>query len=319
MPTVRFIRRSRGLTLVDVALLTDIPVRDLAEIECGLRPLDPDRRERLAAVFGVPAGAWQAALHPVGIGVRLVGLQHVVPGVVIALVCAILITSMWLDQQPAPASAAAPLRLTRSPIAPTRLTPAITPSAAAPTPLPAKPIMVVHIPPPPTPWPTPVFTLAADGPHGCPLAVPINQIVMTQGYAIGTHAPASVWGGVDLAVDGDGDGRADPDASQGRSIVATRGGIAQVYMDTWPAGNYVRIIDQQTGWSVAYAHLSRVAVADGQAVEAGTLLGDIGSTGYTSGPHLHYEVWRGKENVDPSGLIECGRPETHHHEWKDNR
>lgn len=57
--------------------------------------------------------------------------------------------------------------------------------------------------------------------------------------------------------------------------------------------------------SAAYAHLAAVAVADGQALAAGTPLGSAGATGYATGPHLHYEVWRKGRNVDPSEWLAC--------------
>jgi murein DD-endopeptidase MepM/ murein hydrolase activator NlpD len=131
-------------------------------------------------------------------------------------------------------------------------------------------------------------------------------VVTTQGYSVGTHAPASIWGAVDLAIDADGDGNAEPDSTRNLPILATHSGVAQVTLDSWPGGNFVRVVDEQAGWSSAYAHLDAVFVTEGQAIPAGTTIGAVGSTGMTSGPHLHYEVWHGAENVDPSGLVGCG-------------
>jgi murein DD-endopeptidase MepM/ murein hydrolase activator NlpD len=65
-------------------------------------------------------------------------------------------------------------------------------------------------------------------------------------------------------------------------------------------------VDEPTGWSTAYAHLDTVLVTEGQSIRAGATIGLVGSTGMTSGPHLHYEVWHGSQNMDPSGLISCG-------------
>lgn len=48
-------------------------------------------------------------------------------------------------------------------------------------------------------------------PHGNPLRA--ANTVITQGYGIGTHAPVEVWGALDLALDGDGDGEADPEST----------------------------------------------------------------------------------------------------------
>ncbi|MFN8569501.1 MAG: M23 family metallopeptidase [Kouleothrix sp.] len=155
------------------------------------------------------------------------------------------------------------------------------------------------------PSPTPRFSLAADGPHGCPLAPGAGAVVLTQGYDEGTHAPASIWGGIDLAIDLDRDGESEPARRRAsRSPPPT----PAWHMCTWvagPAGNYVRVTDEQRGWNSAYAHLDSVAVADGQAVATGALLGTVGSSGMASGPHLHYELWHGSTNVDPTGLVEC--------------
>jgi murein DD-endopeptidase MepM/ murein hydrolase activator NlpD len=134
-----------------------------------------------------------------------------------------------------------------------------------------------------------------DIPSSNPLGVP--NTIMTQGYDIGSHAPAAIWGGVDLAIDGNGDGQADPDGTFGQPVYATHAGISHVKPDTWPAGNYLAIEGEH--YKTAFAHLKEYAVQDGQAVERGQIVGYIGSTGQSSGPHLHYEVWQDGVNVNP--------------------
>jgi murein DD-endopeptidase MepM/ murein hydrolase activator NlpD len=134
---------------------------------------------------------------------------------------------------------------------------------------------------------------------GVPAGNPLNaaNVIMTQGYGVGTHAPASIWGGVDIALDGNGDGAADPEGTMGAPIYATVTGVVRVSRDTWPAGNYLAI--ENDLYKVGYAHLSEYAVQDGQQVERGQLIGYVGSTGMSSGPHLHYEVWKEGVNVNP--------------------
>src|SRR5690349_15384025 len=56
----------------------------------------------------------------------------------------------------------------------------------------------------------------AEVPSVNPLGVP--NTVMTQGYGVGSHAPANIWGAVDLAIDGDGDGQADPKGTLGMPV-----------------------------------------------------------------------------------------------------
>lgn len=59
------------------------------------------------------------------------------------------------------------------------------------------------------------------------------------------------------------------------------------------------VIDHGGGITTRYAHLSRIMVKKGQRVTKGTRIGKIGSTGRSTGPHLHYEVRRNKRVLDP--------------------
>jgi len=318
---IRALRLSYGLSLIELALLSDIPARTLAEIEYGLQRLDYESRSRLARIFDQPPEQlWAGATRPPH-AARKATWRRAGPALAVALAGALLLWDSLLNQLP-PLRAA--MRLDRPAVAALRLArPSGAPRLGAPrraalrtnpttmpTATPATPTTTAQLPTPTQPAPSatmisPRFVLAEDGPHGCPLAPETGSVVMTQGYGVGTHAPASIWGAVDLAIDGDGDGNAEPGATQGTPIFTTHGGIVHVFLDSWPGGNYVRVVDEQAGWSTAYAHLETVFVTEGQAIPAGATLGIVGSTGMTSGPHLHYEVWHGGENVDPSGLIGC--------------
>ncbi|MEQ1498389.1 MAG: M23 family metallopeptidase [Novosphingobium sp.] len=63
-------------------------------------------------------------------------------------------------------------------------------------------------------------------------------------------------------------------------------------------GNYVRL-NHPGGFATGYAHMSRIAVAPGSQVRAGQVIGYVGSTGLSTGPHLHYELYRGGTTVNP--------------------
>ena len=63
-------------------------------------------------------------------------------------------------------------------------------------------------------------------------------------------------------------------------------------------GNCV-IIDHGNGYMTLYAHMSSVTVREGQNVSQGDLVGYVGSTGLSTGPHCHFEVWSGGSRVDP--------------------
>jgi len=64
------------------------------------------------------------------------------------------------------------------------------------------------------------------------------------------------------------------------------------------SGNFVRI-RHGDGIETTYAHLVRFLVKEGDCVEARARIGDIGNTGLTTGPHLHFEVLRNGEAIDP--------------------
>ena len=70
-------------------------------------------------------------------------------------------------------------------------------------------------------------------------------------------------------------------------------------------GNYVEI-DHGNGYKTLYGHMSEIAVSQGQAVTQGQTIGYVGSTGNSTGNHLHLEVWKGgsKANaVNPRSYI----------------
>jgi murein DD-endopeptidase MepM/ murein hydrolase activator NlpD len=151
----------------------------------------------------------------------------------------------------------------------------------------------------------PAFVLSEEGPLGCPVKPSAGRVVMTQGYGVGTHAPAATWGAVDLAVDGDGDGYAEAGSSWYTPIVATHDGHVTVTLDSYPGGNHIWLNEPGGVWRTGYAHLAMVTVVTGQFVRAGEQIGLLGSSGMSSGPHLDYQVWRSGVNVDPTYLVGC--------------
>lgn len=66
-------------------------------------------------------------------------------------------------------------------------------------------------------------------------------------------------------------------------------------------------IDHGNGLVTRYAHMSAISVHNGQTVTGGERLGLAGSTGRSTGPHLHFEVRRGQSAVDPSRFLAAGR------------
>lgn len=67
-------------------------------------------------------------------------------------------------------------------------------------------------------------------------------------------------------------------------------------------GRYIKV-EHDYGYKTAYGHLSSIAVSVGEYVEKGQLIGRVGSSGYSTGPHLHFEVIKYGEQVNPSEVI----------------
>lgn len=95
-------------------------------------------------------------------------------------------------------------------------------------------------------------------------------------------------------------------ARYGTVVRATAAGT--VIKAGW-AGGYGRMveIDNGKGITTRFGHLSRIEVTPGQRVEAGTAIGESGSSGRSTGPHLHYEIRRNGQPVDPRRFLEAGR------------
>jgi len=88
-------------------------------------------------------------------------------------------------------------------------------------------------------------------------------------------------------------------APMGTTVVAAAAGT--VILAKWYGGygNYI-LIDHGGGYSTGYGHLSAIYVSNGQTVQRGQAIGAVGSTGQSTGPHLHFEVRINGKPVDPA-------------------
>jgi murein DD-endopeptidase MepM/ murein hydrolase activator NlpD len=96
-------------------------------------------------------------------------------------------------------------------------------------------------------------------------------------------------------------------AGWGAPIVAAADG--QVVRAGW-AGGYGRQvrIAHADGLVTSYSHMSRIVADEGEMVRRGELIGYVGSSGLSTGPHLHYEVLRDGTPVNPLGVTLVSRP-----------
>lgn len=93
-------------------------------------------------------------------------------------------------------------------------------------------------------------------------------------------------------------------APQGTAIRATAPG--RVVRVGYEAGGYGRFVEVRhpNGLTSFYAHMSRVQVRRGQRLAAGDRLGRVGSTGYSTGPHLHFEIRRRGAPLNPARYLD---------------
>ncbi len=311
------IRQQFGYSMVDVAMRTGIPVRDIAAAEHGLRRFDANQLAQISALYNMPVKQLTNTVQTVSsrpfAWMMGIGALFIVASAFIMLGGTLTVMSMpatrtmvetRIVSQPTDSllgsSAQIRQRLLRMGLGEQMAQQVIAQdeSVSAPdvddAPAPQRPLAAI------------ASKRGLPGaPFGCPVQPTNGQVVMTQGYGIGTHAPTAIWGAVDLAVDGDGDGYAEPSATIGAPVIALHGGVAKVVPNNWLAGNYVRISDDLNGWATAYAHLDALNITHEQRVEPGMIIGWVGTTGYSSGPHLHYEVYQNDININPLSILEC--------------
>lgn len=84
----------------------------------------------------------------------------------------------------------------------------------------------------------------------------------------------------------------------GDPILSTASGTVSYAGYEGQYGNVVKIL-HANGYETRYAHLSRVKVKKGQKIDAGNTIGLLGSTGRSTGPHLHYEILKNSKKINP--------------------
>ncbi|MBN1284608.1 MAG: M23 family metallopeptidase [Anaerolineae bacterium] len=85
-------------------------------------------------------------------------------------------------------------------------------------------------------------------------------------------------------------------------VAAAPGTVIFAGWNTWGYGNLI-VLSHGDGWTTYYAHLSYLNVGCGQYVSTGQFIGEIGTTGRSSGPHLHFEIRQNGEPLDPANFV----------------
>ncbi|HNX58184.1 MAG TPA: peptidoglycan DD-metalloendopeptidase family protein [Spirochaetota bacterium] len=92
-------------------------------------------------------------------------------------------------------------------------------------------------------------------------------------------------------------------APQGTPVKAASGGIVRKTEYNKNGYGKLIVIEHEKDFSTYYGHLSKIEVNKGQTVKKGDNIGAVGSTGKSTGPHLHFEVRRGEKALDPDAYI----------------
>ncbi|HQP97032.1 MAG TPA: LysM peptidoglycan-binding domain-containing M23 family metallopeptidase [bacterium] len=96
-------------------------------------------------------------------------------------------------------------------------------------------------------------------------------------------------------------------APAGTPVSATGAGVVAFAGQRGGYGNCVDI-DHGNGWLTRYAHLERVLVGVGQEITGGDRIGNVGSTGRTTGPHLHLEIHQNGRRINPLSMVSIEGP-----------
>lgn len=123
--------------------------------------------------------------------------------------------------------------------------------------------------------------------------VPVDYVYISSPFGTRFHPIDNVWRthyGVDLA------------AYQGNPIYATRSGVVSTAAYGSSAGYHV-YINHGDGFTSIYMHMTHYIVSPGQYVEAGQVIGYCGSTGASTGPHLHFGLTLNGQYVDPADYV----------------
>ena len=106
-----------------------------------------------------------------------------------------------------------------------------------------------------------------------------------------THKQNAFHSGIDIA------------APKGTPVAAAQAGtVRRAEFNKNGYGNLI-VIEHQKDFTTYYGHLSVIKVAEGQSVKKGDNIGAVGSTGKSTGPHLHFEVRRGDKALDPDSFL----------------
>lgn len=136
-----------------------------------------------------------------------------------------------------------------------------------------------------------------DSINSIPFGIPVSSADMSRisdGYGWRKHPILNKWiyhDGIDIS------------APVGVGVYSTSAGVVEyVKISEQGYGNKV-VINHDYGYKTVYAHLNDINVKEGDSIQRGDVIGTVGTTGLTTGPHLHYEVLHENIPVNPNQFI----------------
>ena len=90
--------------------------------------------------------------------------------------------------------------------------------------------------------------------------------------------------------------------AEGTAVIAVKSGKVT---EVRTSATYGKLLEYETtdGYTVMYAHLSKILVREGERVKQGQKVAESGNTGLSTGPHLHYSLWKGEKLLDPMDYL----------------
>lgn len=116
---------------------------------------------------------------------------------------------------------------------------------------------------------------------------PVDRARLTQGFQVGKK----VHWGIDLA------------GAKGTPILAAERGVVVYTGSGFRGYGKLVVVEHGTEWATLYSHLSKISVKEGQTVQQGQMIGGMGRTGRASGVHLHFEIRKNRQPVNPLALL----------------
>ncbi len=123
---------------------------------------------------------------------------------------------------------------------------------------------------------------------------PVVEARMTRGFLPrGTKRRRRPHKGIDLA------------AQRGTAVLASHDGVV-IYTGKEFKGYGKMIMIEKDNWATLYGHLDKIVVYEGQKIRQGEVIGALGNTGRSSGPHLHFEIRKTDGPIDPLPYLPAG-------------